>query len=44
MLYGMPQQKYTKLIKRNLKLMTFMINIQLFLDFTQSNLNFEQLN
>ena len=32
---------YTKLIKRNLKFITSIINIWLLLDFKQSNLNFE---
>ena len=32
---------YTKLVKHNLKLTTLISNISLFLDCTQSNLNFE---
>ena len=35
------QKKYTKLIKRNLKLITLVNNMQLFLNVTPSNLNFE---
>ena len=37
---GVSKKKYTKLIKRNLKLKTS-VNMQLFLDCTQSDLNFE---
>ena len=40
-LLHLPKKKYTKLIKCNLKLITLINNMQLFLDSTQSNLNFE---
>ena len=40
-LYRVSQKKYTKSIKRNLKLITLIINMWLFLHFTQSNVNFE---
>ena len=38
---GISTKKYTKLIKRKLKLKTFIINLELFLNSTESNLNFE---
>ena len=38
---GFLKEKYAKLIKRNLKLITSINNMQLFLDGTQFDLNFE---
>ena len=40
-MYWVSQEMYTKLIKRNLKLITSINNMQLFLDSKQSNLDFE---
>ena len=40
-LYRVSQKRYTKLTKRNLKLIMSIINMSLFLNFTKSNLNFE---
>ena len=39
--YWVSQKMYTKLIKRNLKLIALINNMQLFLVSTQSNFNFE---
>ena len=40
---GCQKRRYTKLIERNLKLVTSINIVKLLLDFTQSNLNFESL-
>ena len=40
-MYRVSQKKYTKLIKPNLKLITLINHMYLFLDSTQSNLIFE---